>query len=93
MAVGAWLVSELRKPADPDSVHQTTLPGPLDDVVRLFYTGRPVALAELAKEIRSTTGIQRVLPMEGPSAVIVRGRPDQMTTVQTLVSKFPAAAQ
>jgi hypothetical protein len=92
MAVAAWLVGELRKPADAHVVHQTRLTGQMDDVVRLFDIGGHVDLTRLVTEIRTTMGIQRVFPLDARSAVIVRGRPDQMPAIEAIVSKSTTGA-
>jgi hypothetical protein len=93
MAVAGWLVHELNQPADAGAIHQTTMPGLIDGVVRLFYVGRQTDVSPLAAEIRSTLGIQRIFPFGQPAAVVLRGRPDQMPAVEALVAKFAADAQ
>jgi hypothetical protein len=93
IAVAGWLVHELNRPPDAGAVHQTTIPGLIDGVVRLFYVGRQIDVSPLAAEIHSTLGIQRVFPFGQPPAVVVRGRPDQMSTVEAMVAKFGASAR
>ena len=92
IAVAAWLVGELSKPADIGGVHQTAMPGVLDGMVRLFDTGANTSadLASLAAEIRETLGIQRLFPLAGRSAIVVRGRPDQISSADALVAQFVA---
>jgi hypothetical protein len=87
VAVAGWLVHELAKPPDANVVHQTVMPGLIDGVVRLFYVGVQADAAPLATQIRSTVGIQRVFPIGYPPAIVLRGRPDQMSTVEALVAK------
>jgi hypothetical protein len=92
MAVAEWLIHELGKPSDPQATHETRLAGDTDYVVRLFYVGQPGSPADLASlltQIRST-GIMRIFPFSKPAAVVLRGRPDQMPTVEALVTKFGA---
>jgi len=90
VAVAEWLVHELGRPSDPQATHETRLAGDTDSVVRLFYVGQPGSspdLATLLTQIRST-GIVRIFPFYKPAAVVLRGRPDQMSTVEALVAKF-----
>jgi hypothetical protein len=93
MAVAEWLVHELDKAPDAQAVHEITMPGILDGVVRLFYTGGQADVAPLAAEIRTTLGVQRVFPITTRSAIVLRARPDQIPAVQSLIAKFPANAQ
>ena len=96
VAVAAWLVHELAKPAEAGAIHQTTMPGLMDGVVRLFYVGKASGepdLTALVGEIRSTLGIQRIFPFSHPPAIVLRGRPDQMPTVEALVARFGAEAR
>jgi hypothetical protein len=90
IAVAGWLVHELNQTPDAGAVHQTTMPGLMDGVVRLFYLERPTDVSPLAEEIHSTVGIERVFPFDQPAAVVLRGRPDQMPAVEALVAKFAA---
>jgi hypothetical protein len=90
VAAAGWLVHELAKLADAGAVHQTTMPGLIDGVVRLFYVGPQMDAVRLAAQIRSTVDIQRLYPFGDPPAVVLRGRPDQMLTVEALVAKFVA---
>lgn len=95
VAVAGWLVHELAKPVDASAVHQIAIPGLIDGVVRLFYVGRetsPEDLTALASQIRTTAAIIRLFPISHPPAVVLRGRPDQMATVETLVAKFAAGS-
>jgi hypothetical protein len=90
MAVAEWLVHELAKPAGASTVHQTTMPGLIDGVVRLFYVGQQMDVTPLVTQLRSEVGIIRIFPFGNPSAVVLRGRPDQMSSVEALVAKFMA---
>ncbi len=92
VAVAGWLVHEMAKPADATAVHQTTMPGLIDGVVRLFYVGRQADVAPLVTRIRSTLDIQRLYPFANPSAVVLRGRPDQMSSVEAMVAEFASEA-
>lgn len=86
--MASWLVHELAKPADPAGVHQTTMPGMPDGVVRLFYVGANQDPAALATKIRTGVDIQRVYPLVKSPAVVLRARPDQISTVESIVAKF-----
>jgi hypothetical protein len=86
--MAGWLVHEMSKPTDAAGVHQTTIPGLLDGVVRLFYIGPSQDSGALATQIRASVDIKRVFPFTQPPAVILRGRPDQMSTVESIVGKF-----
>jgi hypothetical protein len=95
VAVAEWLVHERAKPADTASVHQTTLMGLMDGVVRLFCLGPQTSdtdLTALVTQIRATTGVNRIFPLNRPPAVVLRGRPDQMRTVEGMVAKFLSEA-
>jgi hypothetical protein len=94
IAVARWLVHELNQQPDADAsaVHQTTMPGLIDGVVRLFYTGGQADVTPLATELRSTLGLMRVVPIAPRSAVVLRGRPDQMPAAAALVAKFAVDA-
>jgi hypothetical protein len=96
VAVAGWMVHEMAKPADPSAVHQTTMPDLIDGVIRIFYVGQqsgPMDVTPLVSQLRSTLGLQRVFPFSQPPAVVLRGRPDQMSTAAALVAKFAAEAQ
>jgi hypothetical protein len=93
VAVAEWLVHELANPADAGAVRQTTMPGLMDGVVRLFYVGKGVDVTPLVTQIRSTLDIRRMFPFSQPAAVVLRGRPDQMPAVEAMVAKFVADAR
>jgi len=90
VAVAEWLVHELAKPADAGAVHQTTMPGLMDGVVRLFYAGKEADVTPLVTQIRFTLDIRRLFPFGQPAAIVLRGRPDQMPAVEAMVAKFAA---
>ena len=94
IAVAGWLVHELNQQPDADAarVHQTTMPGLIDGVVRLFYTGGHADVTPLATKLRSTLDLQRLFPIPERSAVVLRGRPDQTTAAAALVAKFAVDA-
>jgi hypothetical protein len=81
MAVAEWLIHELGKPSDPQATHETSLAGVSDGVVRVFYTSQPSTPADLTALVSSR------------SAVVLRGRPDQMSTAEALVTKFDTKVQ
>jgi hypothetical protein len=91
VAVAEWLVKDLNQQSHAAVVHQTTMPGETDNVVRLFYLNEAGAdVASLVTQLRDTAEIKRVFPLTKavPAAVVVRGRPDQMSLVETMISKF-----
>ncbi|MEI9974027.1 MAG: hypothetical protein WDO73_19435 [Ignavibacteriota bacterium] len=63
------------------------MPSIEDGTVELFYVGKPVDVAPLAAEIRTTLGLKRVFPLPH-SAVILRGRADEVKMAALLVSNF-----
>jgi hypothetical protein len=99
VAVADWLIQELGKPADagqPAVKHQYNTPGVTDGVVRVFYLtnhGSTADLTALTTEIRTTADIQRIFPLGDHRAVILRGRADQMSTVEALVAEFDTGAR
>jgi hypothetical protein len=93
VAVAEWLVHEMNKAPDAQAVHEITMPGILDGVVRIFYTGSTSDLTPLATELRTTLGLQRCFPIAPRSAIVLRARPDQIASAQSLVEKFAANAR
>ena len=95
VAVAEWLVQDLNQQSHAAGVHQTAIPGESDNVVRLFYLNQPGSeVAGLVTQLRDTAEIKRVFPLTNavPAAVVLRGRPDQMSLVETMVSKFNTQA-
>jgi hypothetical protein len=93
MAVADWIVHELAKPVDPGTAHQTSLPGPMDSSVRLFFLAPQTSTADLTTlvtKIRAELDIRRMFPLAAPPAVVLRGRPDQMPAAEAMVAKFVA---
>jgi hypothetical protein len=96
IAVAEWMVHELDKPSDPHATHETRLPGLTDGVVRVFYMGHSTSSADLVAlitQIRNTLDIMRIFPLTSSSAIVLRGRPDQIQAAQALVAKSTASAQ
>jgi hypothetical protein len=96
VAVGEWLIHETAKPSDRQATHETSLPGLADGVVRLFFLRQESSsadLAALATEIRSTAAVMRIFPLVQPAAVVLRGRPDQIASAETLVARFAGNAR
>jgi hypothetical protein len=94
VAVAEWLIHEMGKPSDPRATHETSLPGVTDGVVRLFFVGQKTSVADLTAlvtQIRTTTGIMRLFPLLQSPAVLLRGRPDQISTAELLVNRFAAS--
>jgi hypothetical protein len=93
VAVAEWLVHDLATPYDAAAVHQTTMPGLIDGVVRLFPLAaqtRDTDVVALLTQIRIRTNIERLYPFSHPPAVVLRGRPDQIPAAEALVGKFAA---
>jgi hypothetical protein len=94
VAVAEWLIHEMGKPSDPRATHETSLPGVTDGVVRLFFVGQKTSVADLAAlvtQIRTTAAIMRIFPLSQSAAVLLRGRPDQISTAELLVGRFAAS--
>jgi hypothetical protein len=88
VAVAEWLVHELAKPPDASSVHQITMPSLTDGVVRLFFVPGQTDVTPLVSQIRQTLQVQRIFPFSQPPAVIMRGRPDEVSIAALLVQNF-----
>jgi hypothetical protein len=72
------------------------MPGLTDGVIRLFLVGQKTSSADLTAlvtQIRTTADVQRIFPLSQPSAVVLRGRPDQISTAELLVGRFEAKAR
>jgi hypothetical protein len=102
VAAAEWIIHELGNPADASQLaakHEYRMPGYIDggthDVVRVFYLahhGSAADLAALATQIRTTAAlIQRVFPIDERHAIVLRGRPDQISPTEALIAKFDAA--
>jgi hypothetical protein len=90
IATAEWLVHQVGKPGtrEPQETTLSTMPHDTDTAVRLFFTNSPTQLSTL---IRTRTGITRIFPLVGASAVVLRGRPDLMPAVETLVAQHAAS--
>ena len=87
--LAGWLVHELAKPPG-NAAHQTTVAG-IDDAVRLFFLGpdgASVDLATLVDSVKSQSDNGRVFAFTKPLAVLVRGRPVQISTAAGVISNF-----
>ena len=96
IALAEWMVHELAKTSDPQATHETRLPGVTDGVVRVFYMGHPTSSADLVAlitQIRTTLDVMRIFPFNASSAIVLRGRPDQIQAAEALVAKSTASAQ
>lgn len=87
LAIAQLLAREMSKPPDPATLHQMNVPG-TDDVVALFYVGKPVDVAPLVAQIRTTLALTRVYPLAQRSAVVLRGRSDEVKIAGLLVANF-----
>ena len=89
VALAGWLLHELSK-APENGPHQTTVTG-ADDVVRLFLLGTDSAATDVSTmvdNVQSLADTQRVFAFTQPFAVVVRGRPAQISTAQGVISNF-----
>ena len=91
VAVAEWMVHELTLKSTANATHQTAIPGLMDGIVRLFFVPEQTDLTAMVMQIRASTGIRRTFPFNQPRAVVVRGRPDQVSTAEALVAKFTGA--
>ena len=94
VAAAEWLVNELGTPSgNLAAAHQTTLASTADGVVRVFYVANhnsPSELTALVTKVRNEAQIQRIFPIAQPAAVVLRGRPDQVSAAETLITRFDA---
>jgi len=92
MAMAEWLIQELDRPSEAQTAQATTM-AVADGVVRIFYLAphSPQSdLSALATQLRTGADIQRIFPYAPRSALVVRGRPDQVRTAEGLVNRFIA---
>jgi len=101
VAAAEWLIHELGKPSDASQLaakHEYPMPSYIDggtaDVVRVFYLahrGSAADLTALTTQVRTTALVQRIFPINERHAIVLRGRPDQMSPTEALIAKFDAA--
>jgi hypothetical protein len=96
MGLTAWLAGQLDQ-ASPDSTgHEYLLPSGSDNVVRLFFVApapTPQKLQQIATEIRTTTGAQRLFINNALIAVAVRGTVGQIATAERVIEEMGKTAQ
>jgi hypothetical protein len=97
VALAAWLVSELDKPADSQPVaqqgaapHEYRLPDDPQNVVRVFYL--PPAESQedfqkLATRLRDTTKIRRLFVYDPLAALAMRGTADEIASAEKLLDQ------
>ena len=97
VALAAWLVSELDKPAGaaPGAVapHEYLLPNDPQNVVRVFYLASSQSaesLRKLATQVHEATGVGRLFVYGRLSALAVRGTAGQVATAQKMIEEMKA---
>jgi len=101
LALAEWMVHELDQPSHAIPFVETRFSPPDRDdptqsVVRVFYVaGTNDQVAKLIVNIRTTANVARSFPYisSGQSAIVLRGRADQMATVESMVAKFSKRAE
>ncbi|MBZ5601976.1 MAG: hypothetical protein LAO79_06695 [Acidobacteriia bacterium] len=101
IALAQWIFDELDRPlsTDPKSiaaVHEYTLSGGNENVVRLFYlpnTKTVQMFQEVATLIRTTADIRRVFTYNAPRAMIIRGNGDQVALAAWLVEAIDQSSK
>ncbi|MDR3718744.1 MAG: hypothetical protein P4K98_08075 [Bryobacteraceae bacterium] len=92
MATAEWLVNDLEKSANaskplPNGPHEYRVPEG-SDVVRVFYMARtqtPQDLQAIMTRIHESTGIRSIFPSALRGALVVRGTPEQIASVERLI--------
>jgi hypothetical protein len=101
MALAEWLVHELNRRSHPTASAETRITlaakeEPTENVVRVFYVaGSNEQVTKLVTDIRTTARISRIFPYvsAGSAAIVMRGRADQMASVESMVAKFSKTAE
>jgi hypothetical protein len=97
LALAEWMVHELNQPSHPTASVATRInfkDEPTENVVRIFYVAATNAqVTQLVTDIRGATSMNRIFPYtsSGSAAIVMRGRADQMATVESMVAKFSKA--
>ena len=91
MALTAWLVKQLDRPASTPSVTvQYTLPRGPDNIVGVFYLPNPSRerLNKAATQVRTTARVQHLFTYGTLGAVAVRGTLEQLATAEKVIEEI-----
>jgi hypothetical protein len=91
MALTAWLVKQLDRPASAPSVTvQYTLPSGPDNIVRVFYLPNPSRerLNNAATQVRTTARVHRLFTYGTLGALAVRGSVGQVATAEKVIEEM-----
>lgn len=91
MALTAWLVKQLDRPASTPSVTvQYTLPRGPDNIVGVFYLPNPSQerLNKAATQVRATARVQRLFTYGTLGALAVRGTLEQLATAEKVIEEI-----
>ena len=91
MALTAWLVKQLDRPASTPSVTvQYTLPSGPDNIVGVFYLPNPSRerLNKAATQVRTTARVQRLFTYGTLGALAVRGTVGQVATAEKVIEEM-----
>jgi len=91
MALTAWLVKQLDRPASTPSVTvQYTLPRGPDNIVGVFYLPNPSRerLNKAATQVRTTARVQRLFTYGTLGALAVRGTLEQLATAEKVIEEI-----
>jgi len=93
VALAAWLVDELDKPAGPQdttAVHEyRQLSGP-DNLVRVFYLAEksPEERRQVIDQVRANAGVRRIFIYNALGALAVRGTVGQVETAEKVLEEM-----
>ncbi len=90
VAFAAWLIEAADKPAAGGLPAEREYgrpadPAPAARVVYLNPQSTPQEMQDLVNTIRSIAELQRVVPMNGPKAIVFRGHPNQVSAAEWLI--------
>ena len=91
MALTAWLVKQLDRPAGTPSVTvQYTLPSGPDNIVGVFYLPNPSreSLNKAATQVRTTARVQHLFTYGTLGALAVRGTVGQVATAEKVIEEI-----
>jgi hypothetical protein len=91
MALTAWLVKQLDRPASTPSVTvQYTLPRGPDNIVSVFYLPNPSRerLNKAATQVRTTARVQHLFTYGTLGALAVRGTLEQLATAEKVIEEI-----
>ena len=95
IALAAWLVNELDRPADAAAAgaagHEFRLTNDPENVVRVFYFAKPEsreALGKVLNQVRESTGTRRLFPYDPLGALAVRGSAEQLAAAEKVIASL-----